>query len=199
MISNNAFYISGRAKFEAHDYKGALEDYTNAIKEEENPSIYSERAVVYYYLKDIESSMADMNYAAKLEPENPYRYSSRAFIKDAMGDTEGAIKDYEIAIQLDPEDSIAYNNLGLLQEKLGYQAKAKEHYAKADSLAEVENLLERIKKKNFAEFNESVDAAAEEQKTRKEMSLIAIMRNTFTTKSGFKEYIDFLKNGFRAG
>ena len=199
MISQNTFYISGRAKFEAQDYTGALQDYTKAIQEEENPSIYSERAVVYYYLKNMESSMLDMSYAAKLEPENPYRYSSRAFIKDAMGDTEGAIKDYEIAIKLDPEDSIAFNNLGLLQEKLGYQAKAEEHYAKADSLAEVDNLLERIKKKNFEEFNQSVDAASEEHQARKEMSLMAIMRNTFTTKRGFREYIDFLKNGFRAG
>ncbi|HAQ69879.1 tetratricopeptide repeat protein [Salibacteraceae bacterium] len=198
MISQNKYYISGRTKFEAQDFEGALKDYSDAIGEEENPSIYSERAVVYFYLKNLEASMADMNYAATLEPENPYRYSSRAFIKDAMGDTEGAIADYEIAIKLDPEDSIAYNNLGLLQEKLGYKAKAKEYYDSADSLAEVDNLLERIKKKNFNEFVESVDAAAEEQKARKEMSLFVLMRNTLTTKSGFKEYIDFLKNGFKA-
>lgn len=199
MISQNTHYLTGRKKFEAQDYQGALEDYTEAIQEEENPSIYSERAVVYYYLKNLAMSMADMNYAAELEPENPYRYSSRAFIKDAMGDTEGAIADYEIAIKLDPEDSIAYNNLGLLQEKLGYKAKASEHYKKADSLAEIDNLMDRIQKKNFDEFVESVDALAEEQKARRELSLFAILRNTFTTKNGFIEYIDFIKNGFRAG
>ena len=198
MISQNKYYISGRTKFEVQDFEGALKDYTDAIGEEENPSIYSERAVVYFYLKNLEASMADMNYAVNLEPENPYRYSSRAFIKDAMGDTEGAIADYEIAIKLDPEDSIAYNNMGLLQEKLGYKTKAKEYYDSADSLAEVDNLLERIKKKNFNEFVESVDAAAEEHKVKKEMSLFVLMRNTLTTKSGFKEYIDFLKNGFKA-
>ena len=125
MISNNPHYLSGRKKFEAQDYAGALVDYNQAIKEEENPSIYSERGVIWYYLQDKEKSLSDMDYALGLEPNNPYRYSSRAYIKDWIGDIKGAIADYEVAVKLDPEDSIAYNNLGLLQEKLGYVDKAK--------------------------------------------------------------------------
>ena len=90
MISNNPHYLSGRKKFEAQDYAGALVDYNQAIKEEENPSIYSERGVIWYYLQDKEKSLSDMDYALGLEPNNPYRYSSRAYIKDWIGDIKGA-------------------------------------------------------------------------------------------------------------
>lgn len=196
MISNNPYYISGREKFEAQNFVGALEDYTRAIESEENPSIYSERAVVYFYLKEFEKSLNDMNYAASLEPENPYRYSSRAFIKDAMGNTEEAIKDYEKAIQLDPEDSIAHNNLGLLQEKLGYKKAASEQFKKADKLAEVDNLLEKIQEQQLEEEAPKEDETADA--FREKISLIALLRSTFTTKDGFKEYVRFIKNGFRA-
>ena len=52
MISNNPHYLSGRKKFEAKDFAGALNEYNEALKAEENPSIYSERGVVWYYLGD---------------------------------------------------------------------------------------------------------------------------------------------------
>ena len=197
MISNNPFYISGRKKFEAQDYQGALADYNQAIESEENPSIYSERGVVQFYLKDLNKSLDDMNYAANLEPENPYRYSSRAFIKDAMGNTEAAIEDYEIAIKLDPEDSIAHNNLGLLQEKLGYMKLAKTNYKKADELADIDNLLERIQDEQ-SEDQADPPPQSTSHELRQRISLVALVRATFTTKDGFKEYVRFIKNGFRA-
>lgn len=201
MISSNPHYLSGRNKFEAQDYAGALTDYNKALEQEENPNVYSERAVVYYYLKQLDKSLDDMNHAAKLEPQNPYRYSSRAYIKDAMGDTEGAILDYQQAITLDPEDSIAHNNLGLLQEKLGYKEKAKKNYERADQLADVDKLLNKIRTE---QRNESIErqqqqSASEITSTdeRQELSIVALLRNTFMTKSGFKEYLAFIRNGFK--
>ncbi len=201
MISNHPKYISGRVKFESQDYAGALADYNLALEAEENPNVYSERAVVYYYLKQLDKSLADMDHAAELEPENPYRYSSRAYIKDAMGDTEGAIVDYQKAINLDPEDSIAHNNLGLLQEKLGYKEKAKKNYERADQLADVDKLLNKIRKE---QRNESIEQEQQKEapkeashQEREELSIVAILRNTFLTKSGFKEYLAFIRNGFK--
>lgn len=211
MISQHPNYISGRKKFEAQDFEGALADYNKAIEQEENPAVYSERAVVYYHLKQLQRSLDDMNYAQELEPDNPYRYSSRAYIKDAMGDTEGAIKDYEKAIELDPEDSIALNNLGLLQEKLGYQEKAKSNFDRADQLADVEKLFEQVRaeQKELAEKEKEAQMAVAAEMYKKEqeeiraerekLSIWAIMRQTFTTKNGFKEYLQFVKNGFKPG
>ncbi|NQV52777.1 MAG: tetratricopeptide repeat protein [Flavobacteriales bacterium] len=201
MISSNPHYISGRKKFEVQDYAGALSDYNLSLEAEENPNVYSERAVVYYFLKQLDNSLADMDHAAELEPENPYRYSSRAYIRDAMGDTEGAIIDYQKAIHLDPEDSIAHNNLGLLQEKLGYKEKAKKNYERADQLADVDKLLNKI---HTEQRNESIEREQQREQPkeasreeREELSIVAILRNTFLTKTGFKEYLAFIRNGFK--
>ncbi|MEX2595622.1 MAG: tetratricopeptide repeat protein [Salibacteraceae bacterium] len=201
MISSNKHYITGRKKFEAQDFEGALADYTKCIQEEENPNVYSERGVVLFYLKRLDLSLDDMNYAADLEPENPYRYSSRAFIKDAMGDVEGAIEDYERAVALDPEDSIAFNNLGLLQEKLGYADQSKQNFKKADEIANIDELLEKIRKEQKAgqsPENESEEGSSFPTEDRSSLSILALLRDTFTTKSGFKDYIRFLRNGLKS-
>lgn len=209
MISKNPFYLSGRKKFEVQDFEGALKDYSQAIKQEEDPFLYSERGVVYFHLKDLKKSLADMDYALNLESENPYRYSSRAYIKDAMGDLVGAIKDYEEAVKLDPEDSIAFNNLGLLLEKQGYKEKARRHFERADSLAGVDKLIDEIRKeekeKSEAEKQQEIQSTQnddvkheQELEQRKNASAWALLRDTFTTKSGFNEYLTFIKNGLKS-
>lgn len=197
MISNNSHYISGRKKFEQKDFSGALEDYNKAIQQEENPAIYSERAVVFYYLDQKDKSLADMNYAAELEPDNPYRYSSRAYIKDSMGDLEGAIADYEIAIKLDPDDAIAHNNLGLLQEKMGYKDKAKHSLNRADTLAQVDQLLDEIRKEKGYEIPTEKEDRKPSTEEQEALGIWTILRNTFFTKTGFKEYLNFIKDGFK--
>ncbi|GAB5539315.1 MAG: hypothetical protein Salg2KO_14180 [Salibacteraceae bacterium] len=200
MISDNPHYVIGRKKFEARDFAGALAEYNKVLEVEENPSVYSERGVVWYYLQDKEKSLADMDYAASLEPENPYRYSSRAYIKDWIGDIEGAIEDYEKAVALDPKDSIALNNLGLLQEKLGYKDKAKSNYERADNLEGVDELLEKIREEQKQLHDKDVQKGMSKEvanRERESMTTWALLRSTFTTKSGVKEYIEFIRNGFK--
>lgn len=195
MISKNPHFLSGREKFLAKDFTGAVKDYSLALQTEENPSIYSERAVAYFHLQQLENSMEDMDYAVGLEPENPYRYSSRAYIKDAMGDTLGAIEDYEKAIVLDPEDAISLNNLGLLQEKLGYKEQAKMHFEKADRIAKVEKLFEEMQASGVLEEQDEPMTGREEQIHR--LGFWQLMKHTFSTRSGWTEYWNFIKNGFR--
>ena len=209
MISSNPFYLSGRVKFEAGDYQGALHDYNQALEMEENPAVYSERAVVFFHLGKLEESLTDMDYAAELEPENPYRYASRAYIKDAMGDVEGAIRDYERTIALDPEDSIAHNNLGLLQEKLGYRETARQHFDRADKLAEVDKLLERIRAdqgqvtvesthiRTLVETDMNEEDGSGHAKTTNLRSLWMLLKRTFTTREGFRDYLQFLRHVFK--
>lgn len=193
MISNNPFYLSAHAKFEQQQFASAIEDFNKAIEQEENPSIYSERAVAWFHLGEHLKSIEDMNYAADLEPENPYRYASRAYIKDAMGNTEGAIADYEMAIKLDPEDAIAHNNLGLLLEKQGYKRQAQENFERADKLAEMSGLFSQIQAKESVE----IVASTESMETEQSPSLLDFIRSTFTTKAGFSQYLNFIRNGFK--
>lgn len=159
--------------------------------EPKNANLISERAVVYFHLGEKEKALKELDYCVLLEPQNPYRYSSRAYVKAALDDIDGAIVDYEKCIQIDPLDAIAYNNLGLLLESQGRMKMAKKNFDRADELEGV--LKERgidlpIKEEN----NEEV--LNEESSKGNTWSII---RGTFTDKNMFKEYIQFLKNGFR--
>lgn len=199
METLNKHYIEGQEKAKQRAYAEAVDKYNLAIElQPQNADIYSDRAVAYFHLKKLNLSLMDMNKAQKLDPNNSYRYSSRAYIKDACGDVEGAIADYRKTIELDPDDAIAYNNLGLLEEKQGRQKVAKEHFNKADHLADKLGL-------NFGEFSQpstKVEAEKEEieqdsEPAEEKSSLVRESVKVFTDKATFREFIRFVKNGFK--
>lgn len=188
------------------ELNSALAFFEKALqKDPGQPDIYSDRGVSYLHLGMKTEALADFDLCIEIQPDYSYRYSSRAYARDFFGDTAGAIEDYERAVALDPDDSIAYNNLGLLQEKNGYNKKAKENFERADRLSKIENhLYEVMDELEQAEINtdnqkevqvhEMKDPAVirdTQVKARKEFSKI------FTTKSQFKEFLKFIRNGFR--
>lgn len=192
-MSNLDNYITkAEKKYAEHDFSEAIYWYTRAISEApEDADLYSERAVAFFHNKELGPSLDDMNKAQELEPENSYRYASRAYIRDAMGDLKGAIEDYQVAIKLDPDDAIAHNNLGLLTEKMGYRQQAQVFFDFADKLAREQS--ERTGKpiEKPRNIQQEVDASKEER------SLTGEMGKVFTSKQSFKEFINFIKNGFK--
>jgi tetratricopeptide (TPR) repeat protein len=166
------------------NYSEAVNFYTRAIElDKGNPVLYSERGVAYFHLKQKVLALADMDYSVALEPEYGYRYSSRAYIKEAMGDTHGAIEDYQMAVALEPDDGIAYNNLGLLQEKLGFMAQAKQNFSKADSLGLP--VTPAVENKNVI------------QESKMQISEGGVIKNVLTRRKSLKEFIRFVRHGFR--
>lgn len=194
------------------NFDEAIELLTIAIQEHPNDAnLYSERGVAHFHAKHNLKSLADMDKAVELEPNNSYRYSSRAFVKGACRMTDEAIADYEKCIELDPEDSIAYNNLGLLQEQLGWQKQAVDNFEKADTLegvlkdrkidiSEPETIKEEKAEKEPIKTtlpkedktNNTIEDAEEVEATKME-----IAKSVFTQKRVFKEFIGFIKNGFK--
>jgi tetratricopeptide (TPR) repeat protein len=174
-------------------------------KDPGQPDIYSDRGVSYLHLGMKTEALADFDLCIEIQPDYSYRYSSRAYARDFFGDTAGAIEDYERAVALDPDDSIAYNNLGLLQEKIGYNKKAKENFERADRLSKIENhLYEVMDELEQAEINTENQTEVQAH----EMKDPAVIRDTqvkahkefskiFTSKSQFKEFLKFIRNGFR--
>jgi tetratricopeptide (TPR) repeat protein len=195
----NIFYDKAKEHYAAKRLKEAIDDFSEAIiVEPNNADIYADRAVAYFHLQEFSLALKDKNKAVELEPQKPYRYSSRAYIKSAMGDVEGAIDDYKKCIELDPEDSIAYNNLGLLEEKLGYISKSKERFKKADDISERLGLnfygntqQSEPPKQNLTEPN-----FIEEDKPF-EGNILTVVKEVFTTKKGFNEFIRFVKGGLK--
>lgn len=188
------------------ELQNALELFEKALqKDPGQPDIYSDRGVSYLHLKMKTEALADFDLCIEIQPDYSYRYSSRAYARDFFGDTAGAIEDYERAVALDPDDSIAYNNLGLLQEKIGYNKKAKENFERADRLSKIENhLYEVMDELEQAEINTENQREVQAH----EMKDPAIIRDTqvkahqefskiFTSKSQFKEFLKFIRNGFR--
>lgn len=191
---------------QSENYEAAIEHFDKAIALEPlNAKLYSERGVTHFHLNHNLKALSDMDKAVELEPENSYRYSSRAFIKGAYRMTDEAIADYEKCIQLDPEDAIAYNNLGLLQEQLGWKTQANDNFDKADTL---EGVL-KDRNINLPEPETQVDdemldklitepARLLDKENKEETpSKLTVAKAVFTDKSVFKEFIAFIKNGFK--
>ncbi|MFP5471021.1 MAG: tetratricopeptide repeat protein [Bacteroidia bacterium] len=190
----NRFYTDAKLKQKQRDFNAALNLYLKALEVEPyNPDLLSDTGVCLFNLDRKKEALDYLDRAANLEPNNSYRYSSRAFIKAALGDVQGGIEDYEKCIELDPEDAIAYNNLGMLQEQLGYKKQAENTFKKADELAEIlkENNISFSKEETIISetFVDDIDT--------KPTSFFKELKAVFTSKKSFKEFIHFIKNGFK--
>ena len=179
------------------DYEKAISLYTKALlKTPNHADIISDRGVAYLNLNKKEECFADFNKAITLQPEYSYRYACRAFAKKNFGDLNGAIEDYEKAVELDPEDEIAHNNLGLLYEQKGYQDEAEKRFAQAKKLSEAEdqllNLIDDI------EGNKATEPTPEkEEAIEPSTNAFQEFKKVFTSKKQLKEFLSFIKNGFK--
>lgn len=182
----------------------AIEAYTKAMEITPNhPDIYSDRGVAHLHNMDKENCFADLQKAIDLQPDYGYRYAAMAFAKNNFGDLDGAVEDYTKAVDLDPTDAVAQNNLGLLLEQQGYKKAAEQRFARADELSKQENHLldviddldnaENQKEETSSKQNESTKAPTKEENNSNSEEF----KKIFTQKSQFKEFIRFVKNGFK--
>jgi Flp pilus assembly protein TadD len=185
----------------------AIEAYSKALEiNPDNADIYSDRGVAHLHNMDKIHCFADLNKAMDLQPNYSYRYASRAFAKNNFGDLAGAILDYEKAVELDPDDAVAQNNLGLLLEQQGYKKSAEARYARADKLSEQEDHLLEV----IDDLDQEADVPRQETGAGSDIEVATIQedeensadnsrefKKIFTKKSQFKEFIRFIKNGFK--
>lgn len=183
--------------YDDKDFEESVYWYTRCIAiRPDDAELYADRGVAHFHQGKLQESLADMNTAQELEPKRGYRYSSRAYIKDAMGDTAGAVEDYKIAVKLDPEDAIAYNNLGLLEEKLGRHNQARAFFEFADALAQKE-AGDKGEPQAPTEYPTNIQSKINRDRREDDRSVLGEMSGVFTSKSTFKEFITFIRNGFK--
>jgi len=186
-------------------YDKALNAFNKALKKSPNhPDILSHRGVCYLHLNQKKNCLDDMYLSLKMQPDYSYRYASLAYALDFFGNIDGAIEAYEKAVELDPEDAVAYNNLGLLQEKKGYQQKAQRQFEKADKLSSIERkFMDQLDKEEGKEVKDSPRPAKGETLQPKKMEADKVLtkkevyRSLFTNKDTFKEFVLFIKGGFK--
>ncbi|MFT4778694.1 MAG: tetratricopeptide (TPR) repeat protein [Flavobacteriales bacterium] len=190
----------------------AIPLYQSALRElPENPDLLHDHGVCLFQLGRGFEAMNELNKAVLYQPEYSYRYSSRAWIKVALKDYNGALADYKKAIELDPEDAIAMNNLGMLEEQMGYHKESKERFQVADELQGILNKNGIALPVNEADL--VLPARPEKPVNKTEIPVsnplkMPIEENEMTrgnvvssvfTKNGFKEFIAFVRNGFKLG
>lgn len=162
----------------------------------------SQIGVCFFHLKDMENALSFMDKAIELQPNYSYRYSSRAYILAANNQIDAAIADYEKCIELDPDDAVAYNNLGLLQEQKGWKKQAVDNYSKADELEGIlqERGIETVstnEDKNTSFQTEKENVLKQSSDSTGQKSVFHVVKEVFTDKKTFKEFINFVKSGFK--
>jgi len=185
------------------DIVKAISLYNKALIESPNNcDIISDRGVAYLHAKDEKNCFTDLNRAIELQPNYSYRYACRAYAKKNFGDLDGAIEDYEKAVELDPDDAIAQNNLGMLLEEKGYQKEAEKKFKRADALSNMEDgllgVIQNLETETEISKGTSIDSAGPAERQNEENTNKAKeFKKVFTSKKQFKEFIIYIKNGFK--
>jgi tetratricopeptide (TPR) repeat protein len=111
-----AYSERARAKTEISDYKGALEDLTNAIEiEPDYYWFYIDRGKLRQSMVgDFRGALEDFNKAIELKPDYFYPYLYRGQINDALKNYDAAVKDYEFIVEHKPDYYYAYVPLAML-------------------------------------------------------------------------------------
>ncbi|BAU08523.1 tetratricopeptide repeat-containing S1 family peptidase [Fischerella sp. NIES-3754] len=126
------FYIRAYDKYDQKDYKGAIADYTSALKINPNDAdAYNNRGVARSDLGDKQGAIADYTSALKINPNDADAYNNRGNARSDLGDKQGAITDFNSALKINPNDAEAYYNRGNARRLLGDKQGAIADYTSA--------------------------------------------------------------------
>ncbi len=133
---NIAYFNRGNAKFKSKDYKGAINDYTNAIiLNPKDEQAFFNRGLAKSDLKDYQGAIDDYTNAIKLNPRNSDTYLFRALSKHDLKDYQSAIADYTNALKFNPKDKKVYVNLGNAKRSINDNEGAINDYTTAIKLS----------------------------------------------------------------
>jgi tetratricopeptide (TPR) repeat protein len=98
-------------KFEAGDYVGAIDDYTQAVRLAPDDYVaWYNLGLARWNLRQNAEAIEDYTEAIRLKPDYAKAFYNRAIVRGALRDFQGEIDDYTETIRLDPNYHQAYNN-----------------------------------------------------------------------------------------
>ena len=122
-------------KYEAGDFKGAIENYTKCIALEPNlAEAYHNRAMAKTNLKDFQGAILDHDKAISIDSTKADYFYNRARAKYFYNDLIGCLIDNSIVIQMNPNFGLAYLNRGLVRVMIGNKKVGCEDLIKAKEL-----------------------------------------------------------------
>lgn len=135
--SSIEFLESGIIKHEKQDFKGAIKDYTKAIKsDKKNKDAYFNRGTCELALKDFKSAMSDFNKTIKIDPEFVKAYYSRASVFVSQKKYTEALPDLDKTIALDATLPNALTLRGQIRAQTGNKKGACEDFNQAKEIGD---------------------------------------------------------------
>ena len=127
----------GLEKYEKKNYKGAIDDYDQAIKlKPDYSAAYNNRGIARRDLGDNKAAITDFDQA--IQTNRNWRkgglwtaYNNRGIARRDLGDNKAAIDDFDQAIKLKPDLAEAYNSRGDARSALGDNKAAIDDYDQA--------------------------------------------------------------------
>lgn len=129
----------GAAALMRGQYDKAIAAYDEALNTPDiadflKASIFNDRGVAKWRMRQLKEAIDDFNQSIQLAPENSAVYNNRGNALMDLGHAEEAIKDFDHAIALSPNYGVAYNNRGNAQIALGRFDLAFQDFRKAVEL-----------------------------------------------------------------
>ena len=135
VLNSSEFIYKGASKANLHDYKGAIADYSNAIRiDSANARAYYARGQSKEKLQDHVGAISDFTKAIRINRNYVNAYVERGVAKTRFENDLGAVAEYTKAIEIDPEHARAYYNRGHSRDKLGDFSAAVADFTKAIEL-----------------------------------------------------------------
>jgi serine/threonine protein kinase len=126
-------YFERAYKLDDSDRKGAIEDYTQAIKlKPDYPEAYNNRGLRREESGDHKGAIEDYTQAIALKLDYPEAYNNRGISRGELGDKKGEIEDYTQSIKFNHPQ--AYSNRGISRGESGDHKGAIEDYTQAIAL-----------------------------------------------------------------
>ncbi len=112
-------------RLQKNDFKGALEDYDEAVRLEPNQEEnYINRGLVKEKMKDFQGALNDFSKAITLNEKNDKAWVCRGNIMSKLNRWTEAIEDYSVAITLNSEYGLAYYNRSIAYQGAGKMKEA---------------------------------------------------------------------------
>ena len=124
-ISVKSYFKWGLAKHLQGDYKGALNDYTQAIRlKHDFTDACINRGALNLIIGQYNAAIMDYNTIIRTNPGYILAYQKRAEANSKLGQYNSAIRDLDTIIHLDPNFSSAYFSRGSAKVSIGQFASA---------------------------------------------------------------------------
>ncbi len=130
-LKPEVFETRGNIYLEQKDYESAIHNFSSSISRGgKNASLYKSRSEAYFFLKDFDAALSDIQYAQQLSPDDSCLYDLEGLILNEKNMQQEADIAFEKSLGLDPNNSHHYFNRALCYMRRGRYDRAIEDITK---------------------------------------------------------------------